>query len=167
MKSNYEWRGKQYEIECEALSEETYQLRWDEETLDCTVHPLAAGGWLIRRGDQTKKALVHVDGDRRQIWFGGRTYTLHRIERQREAHSLLGQGEGSLRAEMPCQIVSILVTAGQIVEKGETLIQMEAMKMDLKLTAPSRGSIREWLVEEGQVVQRGQELLRFDALEST
>ena len=80
---------------------------------------------------------------------------------------MLEQGEGSLRAEMPCQIVRILVTAGQSVEKGETLLQMEAMKMDLKLTAPSRGSIREWLVEEGQVVQKGQELLRFDAQEST
>ena len=167
MKAIYEWRGKKYEIICEALSEGAYRLRWDEESLDFNVHQLVDGGWLFRRGDQTEKVLVHADGDRRQIWFGGRTYTLHRIERQRESHSLLGQGEGSLRAEMPCQIVKILVTAGQSVEKGETLLQMEAMKMDLKLTAPSRGSIREWLVEEGQVVQRGQELLRFDALEST
>ena len=56
MKAIYEWRGKKYEIACEALSEGAYRLRWDEESMDCTVRQLVAGGWLIRRGDQTEAA---------------------------------------------------------------------------------------------------------------
>ena len=128
-------------------------MRWDEERW---ISPYTS--WLGEAGDSagrsTEKMLVHVDGDRRQIWFGGRTYTLHRIERQREKHSLLGQGEGSLRAEMPCQIVNILVAAGRLLRKGKPDTDGSDENGSQADGAESRRH-REWLVEEGQVVKEG------------
>lgn len=162
MKQCYEWRGKHYEGECIALDHSTYRLHWRGERLEFSLRQLPDGFWLVQRGPRSAKVLVRSAGELRQIWFEGRTYTLHRVERRRVSEAIGASGDRSLCAEMPCQIVKFRFAVGQQVAQGETLLEMEAMKMELKLNAPHAGRIVEWLVEEGQVVQRGTELLRFE-----
>ncbi|MCY4106922.1 MAG: acetyl-CoA carboxylase biotin carboxyl carrier protein subunit [Chloroflexi bacterium] len=162
MKQSFEWRGKIYESECVALEDSSYRLQWQGEQLECSLRPLPDGSWLVQRGARIAKVLVHAAGDWRQVWFEGRTYSLRRLDRRRESGAIASRDAGPLRAEMPCQIVKLRFAAGQWVAQGETLLEMEAMKMELKLNAPHSGRIAEWLVQEGQLVQRGAELLRFE-----
>ncbi|CAH3172198.1 unnamed protein product [Porites lobata] len=69
--------------------------------------------------------------------------------------------QGSAVAPMTGTIVKVLVEPGQKVEEGETLIIMEAMKMEHVIRAPKDGVIGQVLYSEGQAVNRHAQLLHF------
>ena len=69
---------------------------------------------------------------------------------------------GGLHAPMPGVILDIRVGVGQRVELGQTLVIMEAMKMEHVISAPRTGTVREVLVSAGQQVDNGTELLALD-----
>jgi 3-methylcrotonyl-CoA carboxylase alpha subunit len=64
-------------------------------------------------------------------------------------------------APMNGTVVAILVEPGQLVEKGQTLMIMEAMKMEHSLKAPAAGSVSEFYFKAGELVDGGTELLAF------
>ena len=110
---------------------------------------------------------VHVahDGDKRFVALGGDVFELQRVEK-RAPRKGRAQGEadgGSLSAAMPGQIVSVAVRVGEAVTKGQTLIVLEAMKMELHVVAPSAGQVQRVLVTQGQVVERGQQLIELSS----
>jgi acetyl-CoA carboxylase biotin carboxylase subunit len=67
--------------------------------------------------------------------------------------------EGSLRAPMPGQVISIRVEAGQFVTKGAILITLEAMKMEHRLEAPYNGIVEAVHFQVGDSVQADEVLL--------
>jgi geranyl-CoA carboxylase alpha subunit len=67
----------------------------------------------------------------------------------------------SLTAPMPATVRKIVVGPGTVVKKGETLILLEAMKMELPLRAPADGVVSRLLCEEGQLVQPDAVLLEL------
>jgi propionyl-CoA carboxylase alpha chain len=69
---------------------------------------------------------------------------------------------GGLSAPMPGVILDVRVQAGQRVEVGQTLVIMEAMKMEHIISAPHTGTVREVLVAVSQQVESGTELLALD-----
>ena len=167
MKREYEWRGRRYEARLEQLGDRRYRLLVGDQETVFSARPLADGGWLIGQGAKWQRAYARADGDLREVWLAGRRYRLRRIERRLETAGSASQGTGSLRAEMPCQVVRIMAAAGETVAAGAPLLLMEAMKMELRLDAPAAGRVLEWLVSEGEVVARGGELLRFEASEDS
>ena len=68
---------------------------------------------------------------------------------------------GDLSASMPGQITQVLVAAGDKVEKGQTLIIMEAMKMEMRIKAPYAGLVKQLLCAVGETVDRGQVLVEI------
>jgi acetyl-CoA/propionyl-CoA carboxylase, biotin carboxylase, biotin carboxyl carrier protein len=72
----------------------------------------------------------------------------------------LAVSDGTVTAPMPGTILSLRVSAGQPVSTGETLGVMEAMKMELSLTAPVDGVVAEIGAAEGDQVPMGQALFR-------
>jgi len=71
------------------------------------------------------------------------------------------QLEDALTAPMQGAVVSVAVTPGQQVRKGETLLIMDAMKMEHLITAPVAGTINQVLVAAGDGVLEGQPLLQL------
>jgi 3-methylcrotonyl-CoA carboxylase alpha subunit len=69
-------------------------------------------------------------------------------------------------APMNGTVVAILVEPEQQVEKGQTLMVMEAMKMEHSLKAPAAGCVREFYFKAGELVDGGAELLAFQATEA-
>ena len=63
-------------------------------------------------------------------------------------------------------MVSVLVKAGDVVTKGQSLMIMEAMKMEHTIKAPENGTIDTLFYTEGEMVDGGSELLAFTAEES-
>jgi biotin carboxyl carrier protein len=53
----------------------------------------------------------------------------------------------------------VLVAAGDEVERGQVLLLLEAMKMEMRVTAPHAGRVESVAVAEGQAVERGQPLV--------
>ena len=64
-------------------------------------------------------------------------------------------GEDSLEAEMPGVVRRVLVAEGETVERGQVLLLLEAMKMEIRVSAPRAGVVGKVGVAEGQAVERG------------
>jgi 3-methylcrotonyl-CoA carboxylase alpha subunit len=62
---------------------------------------------------------------------------------------------------MPATVLRIQTSPGAVVKKGETLLVLEAMKMELPLRAPQDGTIAAVHCSEGQLVQPGVSLVEF------
>ena len=69
---------------------------------------------------------------------------------------------GSLRAPMHGTVVTLQVEAGGQVKKGDSLLVMEAMKMEHCIEAPSDGLVTEFYFQPGDLVDGGAELLAFE-----
>lgn len=74
-------------------------------------------------------------------------------------------GAGSLTAPMNGAIVAVLVEAGQRVTAGDTLVIMEAMKMEHSIRAPHDGTVAEIFFKEGELVSDGAALVAVTPLE--
>ena len=72
---------------------------------------------------------------------------------------------GNLTAPMNGTVVTLLVDIGATVAKGETLLVMEAMKMEHSIAAPSDGKVSEFFYQPGELVDGGAELLAFEIAE--
>lgn len=70
--------------------------------------------------------------------------------------------DAGFTAPMNGTVVTLLVEPGQQVEKGQTLMIMEAMKMEHALTAATRGRVTEFYYQAGDLVDGGAELLAFE-----
>ena len=68
------------------------------------------------------------------------------------AGGALAAGE-VIKSPMPGNIRKILVSQGQQVKEGETLIILEAMKMENEIVATRAGSVAQIAVSKGQVVE--------------
>jgi acetyl/propionyl-CoA carboxylase alpha subunit len=71
----------------------------------------------------------------------------------------VGGGAGTIKSQMPGKVVSIKVEVGQSVQKGDTLLSIEAMKMENEVVSPGDGVVRSVNVEAGSSVEAGEALL--------
>lgn len=69
------------------------------------------------------------------------------------------EGELLIKAPIPGLVVKVPVAVGQEVTEGETLVILEAMKMENELRAPRRGVVSELRVAPGDQVALGQMML--------
>ncbi len=61
-----------------------------------------------------------------------------------------------VKAELVGNLWKIVVEVGQQVEEDDTLMILESMKMEIPITTPVSGTVKEIRVSEGDVVQEGQ-----------
>jgi biotin carboxyl carrier protein len=68
------------------------------------------------------------------------------------AKSVAPQKLASLTAPMPARVSKILAQPGSVVKKGDTLVVLEAMKMELPVRAPAAGTVTAVHCREGELV---------------
>jgi pyruvate carboxylase subunit B len=64
-----------------------------------------------------------------------------------------------VRSELPGKVLRVLVGAGDAVTEGQVLLLLEALKMEIEVSAPCAGSVGEVAVSDGQQVASGDLLL--------
>ena len=107
-------------------------------------------------------------GNALHLWVDGQLFIFERVEGRRQVdRGSLGRGAGGsdIVAPMPGTVEQILVRPGDSVERGQTLIIMESMKMELEIAAPRSGVVKRVSVEPGTQVDKGMRLLELDELE--
>lgn len=72
-------------------------------------------------------------------------------------------GDASLAAPMNGTVVALVAAVGETVKKGDTLMIMEAMKMEHAIKAPGAGKVVEYFYEPGSLIEGGAMLLEFEA----
>ncbi|HLN41788.1 MAG TPA: biotin carboxylase N-terminal domain-containing protein [Acidimicrobiales bacterium] len=70
---------------------------------------------------------------------------------------------GALVAPLPGTVVKVAVAAGDLVAAGDTLVAIEAMKMEHEVRAPSEGTVTEVHVTAGEQVEAGRLLVVVDS----
>jgi methylmalonyl-CoA carboxyltransferase small subunit len=71
-------------------------------------------------------------------------------------------GAKGCRSSVVGIVVRLLAKVGQVVTPGETLLVLEAMKMESNVTAPMAGKVKAIPVKQGEGVTKGQLLVEFE-----
>lgn len=137
--------GKLYEIDFESVSGQP-------------VYSLIVDG-------RSHESYVYQGDDNWQVLLRGRLYPVT-VEDEREKRlraaaggGVMETGEYHLRAPMPGLVVTVPVTEGQEIKKGQVILILESMKMQNELKAPRDGTIGRIRVKPGESVEQKQTLL--------
>jgi 3-methylcrotonyl-CoA carboxylase alpha subunit len=123
----------------------------------------APGTLRVSIGGRSVEALIAEEGARRIVKLeGAPPQSFVRAETRRPRARPRERGAEGLIANMHGQVVLVAVEAGALVERGATLVVIEAMKMELKVTAPHRGRVKSVLCKAGEVVERGRTLVELE-----
>ena len=139
-------------------------LKWDGKEKKTTVKAIGDGasfiindngrvltGWAIRQKNRVFVSLL------------GKVIVLDDVTKDDDAVSEAAGG-GSVEnvvSPMPGSVIKVLVKPGQEVKKNQTLVIVEAMKMENEVRAPNDAVVNKVLVEPGKQVDSGQVLVTF------
>ena len=123
---------------------------------------------LIVNGESFE-GYVYPDEDGWQVLLLGQFYQV-RVEDEREKRlkelnvgEVLSGTEFVLKSPMPGLVISVEVSEGQVVDKGQTLVILESMKMQNELRAPYAGKVVRLRIKVGESVEQKQILLNLTA----
>lgn len=102
-----------------------------------------------------------IDGERISLLINGKTFeSIGRTSLQEKASNILEKADALLKhisvvkAPMPGLILKVKKKSGELVEKGDSVIILEAMKMENEIKAPVSGTISEINTGEGSAVEK-------------
>ena len=106
-----------------------------------------------------KEYAVKIDGDKATV--NGKTYDVSIAEGMKEvASASSSNGAGTeVKSPLPGAILKVIAREGDMVEEGDVLILMEAMKMETEIKAPCAGKVGSVRVDVGATVTPGQLLV--------
>jgi biotin carboxyl carrier protein len=104
---------------------------------------------------------VAASGDARWVYLDGHVYEMV-VEIAGRRRRQTSSGHSSLSAPMPATVVRVEVSPGAKVHRGDTLVILEAMKMELPIRAVSDGTVASVNCKPGDLVQPGMPLIELE-----
>ncbi|MCB0158002.1 MAG: biotin/lipoyl-binding protein [Caldilineaceae bacterium] len=137
---------------------------------EVTVNGAALNVYLPEMGDPAALEWLVIDGKPYELTF---ERDLHWVQSYRGRHLLAVHdrrasvarpvsGDGRVKAPIPGLIAQVLVTPGQVVEAGQTLLVLEAMKMENEIRSPRTGTVRQIKIQPGQTVTLAELLIEIE-----
>jgi biotin carboxyl carrier protein len=99
--------------------------------------------------------VVYVAGPANDRWafWRGRVFRRTTTARTPRRHAAGGEAPQALSAPMPATVIKVLVAPGDEVKKGDTVLILEAMKMELPLRSPADATVTAVHCAERDLVQ--------------
>ena len=163
MKTTLHSRGATLVIDYQQQGEE-YEALIDGQPLRARLLSLRDGAITLLVNEKPLRMHVADDGQRTLIAIAGQVYEFTRAQekegktRRRES----GRLDPEIRSPMPGKILQVLVEEGAAVEEGQTLVLLEAMKMENSLTAERAARVKKIHVSPGDLVDLGQMLVELE-----
>ena len=117
--------------------------------------PVGDGQWRVVVDGIAHRVFAAGPDDAPWIWLDGVVYRPEVADTERPARARSRDTSGSLSAPMPATVRAIAVAPGDRVARGDTLIVLEAMKMELPLKSPVDGVVVSIACQVGDLVQPG------------
>jgi len=141
--------GRRYELEARETEAGTFLVLAGGRVYEC---------WANRDGTQQQQ------GDMTEVHLGDEVFQVtlidpKRLSGARAAGAEASGGRAQIKASMPGKVVRVLVATGALVEAGDALVVVEAMKMQNELKSPKSGSVVEVRAETGATVNAGDVLI--------
>jgi biotin carboxyl carrier protein len=109
---------------------------------------------------------IEVDNtdDEYRVLVDARNYRVHLIDERRARvdgaeGGIQAQGRQKISVPMPGRVTAVLVSQGDVVEKGQGLLIVEAMKMENEVRSPISGEVKEIKAKAGEAVEGGAVLM--------
>jgi biotin carboxyl carrier protein len=162
--------GQSVSVEVLERKAQAIQFRFQGKTYRFMGQKARDGSWLI----DTETAPGLWQRHTGTLWHGGRNITRVQSGAQDAKATEITAGVAdnagttalSPTAPMPGVIRKILTRKHAAVKDGDPLLVLEAMKLQLTLSAGGDGTVNEILVREGEMVAEGAELVRITAKEA-
>ncbi len=161
MKQSYQYQDKTFSLEL-APTGKTYRATLGNKTVQVELVRVDAGQLHLLIDGQPSNAWVTIDGAKRWVTLNGQTLLLSKTGHTRKSARHEHHSAGQLLAPIPAQVRAVQTTPGASVSRGQTLIIVEAMKMEIKLAAPFDGRVKAVLVTIGQIVDKEQLLIEIE-----
>jgi 3-methylcrotonyl-CoA carboxylase alpha subunit len=116
----------------------------------------------LRLGDRPITLYWAADGGQKWISCEGCSYLLKKPEPLSSRSQAEDSAGNLIRSPMPAQVQELYITEGDQVENGQTILLLEAMKMEIHVRAPKAGRIKKLFVQQDQSVERDQSLVELD-----
>jgi biotin carboxyl carrier protein len=144
----------------------SHQIQRGDRRLDVLAEAVSDNCLLLRIGGRSAAVYFAEASGKKYISLGGRQYVVERVLRSAaEGGSVQTQAaemERALVSPMPGQVVKMLVSEGDRVEKDQTVAIVEAMKMENELRAPARARVRKVFAAAGDLVDAGQVIVELE-----
>ncbi len=159
-------------LEVTLLSKEGNQVKIDIDgkVYDVDVAMLENGTCsLIYDGNSYNAELIRDTGEKHyRVNLNYSTYQIDMLDSQakymkmRRSNSNDAAQADIITAPMPCKIVKLYVQAGDQLHEGDTVLTMEAMKMQSNYKVTADCTVKEILVHEGDSVRVEQPLIKLE-----
>jgi biotin carboxyl carrier protein len=143
-------------------SGKSYRATIGDETVNVEVLQTEGGKLDLLIDGKRVTAYVSSDNARRWVTINGQTFVLTKSSAARTRGRTGQHALGELTAPMPGQVRAVNVSEGEAVTKGQTLLVLEAMKMEIRIHAPQDGIVKKLFVKQGQTVEREQMLIEVE-----
>ncbi|ACP22616.1 3-methylcrotonoyl-CoA carboxylase, alpha subunit (plasmid) [Sinorhizobium fredii NGR234] len=156
-----EHEGSRSTATLKARGRDQFAVHAGSSTLPVLVLERFADGARLEVAGQKRVLRFARDGETLTLFLGGRNLVFHLPDSLSGGHSS-EVADDELIAPMPGLIKLVRVGAGEAVAKGQPLVVMEAMKMELTLSATREGKVASVHVAEGAQVSEGTVLVKLD-----
>lgn len=159
MKTTFDYISETHVVDL-IPSGDTYRAALGDKTVEVEILRADADHGrldLLIDGERVT-AYVSSDNARRWVTVNGRTFVLTKSSGARKRGGGHQHTTGELTAPMPGQVRAVNVSEGEAVAKGQTLMVLEAMKMEIRIQSPVDGVVKVVHVRQGQTVEREQAL---------
>jgi len=159
---------QEFDLECRGLRRcvalrrdgvALYVLTEAGEALPARASALEQGRAELEIGDVQLTAQFAFDDDR--LWMQGGGAALTFTDRTLEARASARGGETLLRSPLAGRVAAVLAGPGDAVERGQSVVVIESMKMENHVAAVAAGVVSEILVQVGVQVAPGARLARI------
>ncbi len=165
MEFSYEYNDQSYTLRLEPQSDGTYKAVVGDEEFTVSIQQSNGGFILSRTNGKPVQCYYANEGQQHFVALKGRVtqhYTLQpTVSSESRRKQTSAHGSGELTAQMPGQVIELLVAEGESVTHGQTLMVLEAMKMEIRVVAPMDGVVSMLTVTQGATVDRGQLLAQI------
>ncbi|MEE8365679.1 MAG: acetyl/propionyl/methylcrotonyl-CoA carboxylase subunit alpha [Gammaproteobacteria bacterium] len=151
---------REYLLEASALGQQ-WQIGFDGTDYLLSGKILSDNRLIVEIDSQRFNLPLIDENGRISFWYDRHQWQFRRLDPEHAA--LAGEvADHDLRAPMPGNVIALQVSEGDTVRCGDTVVVVEAMKMEHSIVAPIDATIKQIFFQVGDQVEEGDCLIRLE-----